>query len=453
MKKIFIAILALAVSLSAFAQTPKYVFYFIGDGMGINHVQATNFYNRAMGQPEVNFWNFPVRSFITTYSINSLVTDSAAAGTALATGNKVKNGAISYDAEGNDLVSLAEMAKRSGFAAGVATSVGVNHATPAPYYGSAKSRNNYNELAEQLIASNIDFAAGSTIMTTKKSSMKSADFEKKAREAGINVFIGKEEVKKVKGRVIMLAPGGHFPYAIDRKDGDVRLADFTDAAINHLYSVSPKGFFLMVEGGKIDGAAHSTDAANVVTEINDFCESIDLALAFYAKHPNETLIVVTSDHETGGFVNGAGAYKQSVELLANQKLSKNSLTSKIVKLQKNGADVSWNEVKNLLKTELGLWDKVEVSKEEEKVLTGLYKDAFLDGNSKMEKDLYSSNQLIAAEAVRYLQEKSGVSFSFRSHSGGVVGLYAKGAKASELMNCKDNTDLPKVIAKLARYKQ
>lgn len=452
MKKVVLFIVAVAISFSALAQTPKYVFYFIGDGMGINHVQATNFYNRAMGNPEVNFWNFPVRTFITTYSVNSLVTDSAAAGTALATGVKVNNSTVSYDKDGNAIVSLAQMAKKSGYATGVVTNDAVNGATPSPYYGSAKSRHMLNELAEQLIAADIDFVAGSRFATTKKSDKKPSYFEQKAREAGINVFIGREEVKKVKGRVIMLAPNGKMPYTIDRKEGEPELLDFTQAAINHLYGVSPKGFFLMVEQAKTDAGNHSTDAAVEISEVNDFCKSIELALSFYEKHPNETLIVITADHETGGFANGSGVYSQKLELLANQKISKNALTSKIVKLQKKGAEVSWAQVKNLLKESLGLWDKVEVSKEEEKILTGLYKDSFLDGDSKMEKDLYSSNQLIVAEAVRYLQEKAGVKYAIRSHSGGVVGLYAKGVKASEFMNCKDNTDVPKTIKKVARYK-
>ena len=111
----------------------KYVFYFIGDGMGVNEVMGTNLFNEANGLEPVNFTRFPVVNFITTVSANSLVTDSSAAGTALATGTKINNSALGMDPEGNPTPNLTEWAHAAGFGTGVATSVGVNHATPASF--------------------------------------------------------------------------------------------------------------------------------------------------------------------------------------------------------------------------------------------------------------------------------------------------------------------------------
>ena len=116
------------------AQTPRYVFYFLGDGMGLNQVHLTQGYNSALGLPSVPYLDFPVFTMITTHSASSLVTDSAAAGTALSTGGKTRNGSLGVDADGNRLVNIMELAHAKGYGTGVVTSVGVNHASPAAFY-------------------------------------------------------------------------------------------------------------------------------------------------------------------------------------------------------------------------------------------------------------------------------------------------------------------------------
>lgn len=455
------AILTIFAALMAFvavqAQTPKYVFYFIGDGMGVNHAYAAVAYNRAMGQPDVNFWNFPVKGLITTYSASSLVTDSSAAGTALSSGTKIVNGACGYAPDGTWTTSILEVAKTKGWGAGVATSVGVNHATPAAFYGHDESRNHYDKLSQQLLDSKLDFAAGSSFLHERHSQLFNDDWIAKAKEAGISVFRGKEEYKKTDGRVIMLsnAPkaSDDLPYAVDRKPGQTKLADFTEAAIDHLYShYAKKGFILMVEGGMIDHAAHANDTGGVIGEVNDMAESVQLALDFAAKHPNETLIIVTADHETGGLTMGYGAYEMHPERLAAQKATKDVLSFKIISLLQK-EDVSWKEVKNVLKEELGLWDTVPVDPRAEKHFTQLYKDAFIDKDIQEDRNLYSSTALLASEAIKYLDNNaSNLSWSFGSHSGAPVPIYAYGVKAEAFGSLSDNTDVPKTILKVCKIK-
>ena len=160
---IIAAITFLLISASASAaKQPKYVFLLIGDGMGVNEVFGTQLYNRAtgLGPETVNFTQFPVVTLVTTHSASSLVTDSAASGTALSTGVKTYNDAMGVDIDRNPLPNIAEWAKAAGFGTGVATSVGVNHATPAAFYAHTASRNEYEKIALQLIGSDIDFAAG-----------------------------------------------------------------------------------------------------------------------------------------------------------------------------------------------------------------------------------------------------------------------------------------------------
>lgn len=455
-KTILAAVMVFAASVQLGAQTPKYVFYMIGDGMGINQVYAAQAYSRAMGQSDLNFWNFPVRSYVTSYSASSLVTDSSAAGTALATGVKIKNSALGIDPEGNKPVTIAEYAKAKGIGAGVVTTVGINHATPASFYAHTPSRNQYNDIAEQLIASKIDFAGGSTFLTSKGATPQ--DLVEKARQAGINVFCGRDEYKSVKGkRVIYLSDvlnRSDLPYALDRKEDDMELADFTSAAIDYLYSnFRNKGFFLMVEGGSIDHACHSDDAATAVHEVIDFTKSIELALNFYRQHPNETLIVITADHETGGFTMGSGSYEMKPEVLASQKISKDALAAKIADLRRSKNDnVSWNDIKELFKAELGFWDTIPVSKRQEMVFTDVYKTTILDNSAVMDENLYSKNDLLTKAAIDYVAKAAMITFSFGSHSGTPVPMFAIGAKADSFRDCHDNTDLPKTILKVTRWK-
>ena len=167
---------------------PKYVFYFIGDGMGINQVRGTEIYNQATGNgPEViNFTQFPVQSYVTTHSASALVTDSAAAGTALATGVKTYNSGMGVDPDGNPLPNLAEWAKASGAGVGVITSVGINHATPAAFYAHVEKRNMYEEISGQFMTAGVDFGAGSTFLMNKKSELTPAKYEKMAEERLLN---------------------------------------------------------------------------------------------------------------------------------------------------------------------------------------------------------------------------------------------------------------------------
>ena len=449
------AFVAVLLSFSAFAQTPKYVFLFIGDGMGFNQVYATHMYNEAFGAEDVNFFGFPEFRLVTSFSASSLVTDSSAAGTALASGVKTGNGMLGVYPDKTPVVTISELAKSKGFAAGVVTSVGINHATPASFYGKAESRNMYDLISGQLIESDLDFAAGAAFLVKDKDKYSNAYWIDEAKKAGITVFEGKNAYKPTKGRVIYLENVGEesLAYAIDRKEGRVALADFTAAAIDHLYAASKKGFFLMVEGGKIDYACHATDAATAVKEVNDMAESVQLALDFAAKHPKETLIIVTADHETGGLTIGAGKYEFSPKYLECQKCSKDVLTAHLNALAKQEEIVSWGSVKEVLRQDLGFWDSVKLSPRFEKQLTQLYKETYLDGLNDEEKNLYSSNAKLASAAVEYLDgHRAQAKYSFGSHSGTPVPMWAYGASAVSFRDCKDNTDIFNTIVKVARYK-
>ena len=443
----------------------KYVFYFIGDGMGVNEVIGTNLYNQANGQENVNFTSFPVVNFITTVSANSLVTDSSAAGTALATGVKINNSAVGVDPDGNPTPNLTEWAHAAGFGTGVATSVGVNHATPASFVAHTASRNGYEEISLQMIDSPVDFMAGATFLTNRGSGHDAAYFEHKADSAGITVYKGPGAIQGIdfsKPRVLCLSAKAEdsLPYAIDRKEDDTRLADFTDAGIRYLESrYGKKGFFFMIEGGKIDYAGHGNDAATCFQEVNDMAQSVDLALTFLARYPKETLIVITADHETGGLMLGSGRYEMHPERLAKQHACVDELTNmfraQFFPTDKPFKTPSWEAVKAFFNEQLGLWGEVEVNQRTEGELKEIYDRTFGKGGDRnlTEENLYSSNFRIVAVVVRALDRAAGYQWSFGSHSGSPVGLYVTGACAEQFNTVKDNAEIAPLIAKLAGYKK
>ena len=441
----------------------KYVFYFIGDGMGVNEVMGTSHFNVAQGQDPVNFTQFPVVNFISTVSANSLVTDSSAAGTALATGVKINNSAVGVDPEGNPVSNLTEWAHAAGFGTGVATSVGVNHATPASFVAHSDKRGSYEEIAIQMIDSPVDFMAGSTFLVDRGSGHDAAYFEQKADSAGIAVYKGAGAIQGIDlsaPRALCLSGKAEdsVPYAIDRKDDDTQLADFVDAGIRYLEArYGKKGFFFMVEGGKIDYAGHANDAATCFREVNDMAVSVDLALTFLARHPKETLILVTADHETGGLMLGSGRYEMYPERLAGQKASVDAVTALFREAffpeGQPYKTPTWEAVKAFFTEQLGLWGEVEVSERAEKELKDVYDRTFGKGGDRnlTETNLYSVNYRLVADMIRALDRSAGYSWCFGSHSGSPVGLYVTGACAEEFGTVKDNAEIAPLIARLAGY--
>ena len=428
----------------------KYVFYFIGDGMGINQVYGTELYNAAMGKGDgrLCFTRFSVRTYVTNHTSNG-VTDSAAAGTALATGVKTNNGSLGVNEDGEPVGNIAELAQQMGYATGVATNVAVNHATPGAFFSHCKDRGDYLVLTTQLIEGKMDFAAGATILCRSKSGLKPKDMVQRAKEAGIKVVQNPEEAARVKGqRVILLSESlnkKYMPYALDRDKNESSIVDFTNAAIRYLERASDKGFFLMVEGGRIDYACHDNDATATFLEINDLNASVQLALDFYERHPDETLIIVTSDHETGGMIVGYKKYKVRPDRLAWQNISMEALTRVMQRMREEGK-TDWKDMQTLLKERLGLWDKVTLRDKDEKALRKTFEKNFLVNGEKV-VGLYNSNEKMASEAVKILNKRAYIDWISLSHTGSQVPLWVKGAGFENFYDCYDNTDIPKMIAK------
>ena len=286
----------------------KYVFLFIGDGMGAAQRNAAEIYLAGLRESggeidireaQMAMNTLPVNGFIRTNS-KSGVTDSAAAGTALATGHKVKNGVIAMNPDnGEKYQSIAKIARGMGMKAGIVTSAFLQDATPAVFYGHSAKRSDRYNLGLQLVESGFEYFGGGGFSQPNGSGGKSRGLYDAAAANGYAVIKDLNENPSAL-KVIAVHPGlsaGYMPWVIDNPRGPT-LADFVDYGIKRLDG--PEGFFMMIEGGKIDLACHANDSATTIYETLAMDEAVARALDFMRTKPESTLIVVTSDHETGG---------------------------------------------------------------------------------------------------------------------------------------------------------
>jgi alkaline phosphatase len=276
-------------------EKPDHIILFIGDGMGLSAVSAGFYFGE---QPSV-FSRFEQIGLINTSSATHLITESAAAGTALATGHKTYNGAIGVDTSKTPVPNISEFVSDLGWSTGVVATSSITHATPASFYAHVEQRSMEEEIAHQLLDSEIDFFAGGGIQFFHH------------RSDNVNLF----DLAGEKGFLVdttllpdptLLSPENKYGYvlahegmpSILRGRGDF-LPEATALAIDYL-SKDQDGFFLMVEGSQIDWAGHDNESDRYIAEVLDMAKAIETALEFADKKGN-TLVVVTADHETGGF--------------------------------------------------------------------------------------------------------------------------------------------------------
>ena len=457
--------------LSIQAQQAKYVFYFIGDGMGVNHVLGTEMYQSELkgeiGVTPLLFTQFPYATIAHTFSATNGVTDSAAGGTSLATGHKTKNGALGVT---KDLItevsSIATWAKANGKRVGISTSVSIDHATPAAFYAHQGSRSSYYNIGLDLIKANFDFYAASDFLDPHNQRANDGKSYESlydlTQKAGYTLARGyKDYQKKAKkaDKMILFQPetasakdNSSIPYAIDRQKGDLTLAEITRAGINFLSKKNDQGFFLMVEGGKIDWAAHSNDGATVLKEIQDMDEAIKVAYEFYEQHPDETLIVITADHETGGLALGIGSYYLNLQALKAQKVSENGFTSILNGLRKKYKNqVPWEAVQQALKDNFGFWESIQLNDKQEARLKAVYDKSFGNQPIDLEKSEYLQNEPLAGEAKRILNNIARIGWTSGDHSAGFVPVFAIGANAQLFQGRFNNIEIPLKIAEAAGY--
>jgi alkaline phosphatase len=446
--------------------TPKYVFFLIGDGMGASQRQAAEYYLRsttANKDLKLTMNKFPVAGINTTQSENSLVTDSAAAGTALATGHKTNNKVISQLPDGTNVKTLLEAAKENEMATGMVTTSRLTHATPATFASHVESRYMPDEIANQYLTSDIDFFAGGGYryfipakglnyngQTLKSKRKDNKNLVQGFDDKGYNTFLSKTDTQKFinfepKGQEKVFASFSysHTPYEIDRKrtNATPSIAEMTSKGIDTLVNYD-SGFFMMVEGARIDHACHANDPAGAIHDVLAFDKAVAKAYEFYRQHPKETLIVVAGDHETGGF--GLGFSKQYFLKMENLEKAKVSIDGNLMGVYDGNRDKYFSYIdKNLGLDNLTAKEKKIITNAMDIVDSGEEYDAATYGPSYYDA--------VAIATTHILSARAGLEWTTYAHSATAIPLSAIGASAEKFGGYKDNTEIATTMADLMNF--
>ena len=486
-------------------KTPKYIFLFIGDGMSYPQIQLTNYFVSASqgenggsvtvdgeeksilsSKNQLTMMSFPIAGSAQTYDSTSFAPDSASTATSIATGKKTWSGSINVSEDFSEKYeTIAEkLKKQKDYKIGILSSVNLNHATLAAFYAHQESRNSYYEIGLELIDSNFDYFAGGGLKKTTGEEGDKEDLYTLAEKAGYKVVKTQAEAEALTaedGKAIVidehLADSDAMAYELDRQDDEWGLADYVEKGIEVLDN--DNGFFMMVEGGKVDWACHANDAASTIADTIALDNAVEKAVKFYEEHPDETLILVTGDHETGGLTIGfAGTdYDTFLKNFENQKISYAKYDSDYVaayKENKTDFDTVMQDVTELF----GLAAPQDETEEatQQKDSADLHPESENDGALEMTayeyeqlKQAYETTMSRTGEEEEYGQEeyvkygsyepltvtithilnnKSGINFGSYAHTGLPVEVLVKGVGAETFDGYYDNTDIYNRMAEL-----
>lgn len=450
-----------AAALSVQAAEPRYIFYFIGDGMGMGQVMSARTYaGDVLGRPEAMvMMQFPFAGMLETRSASSTVTDSAAAGTALACGKKTDNGMLGVESDTTSVSSIATILHDAGWGVGLVTSVAPDDATPGAFYAHVPSRGMFAEIGRHAAESGFEFIGGSAWRGLSDSEGKSTGVAELFEKSGIHSTTSLAEAAASDSRRVFLTAAqpftdGNIGFTIDSIPTAITLPDMTAACLAHLERVSPERFFMMVEGGNIDHVGHSNDGATVAVEVVNFNDALRHAYEFYQRHPEETVIIVTADHETGGMSLGNRhvGYTSHTEYIPYQRMSKDNFARSLKQLRPvSGEFPSWDEVKEFTAANTGLWRSVPVSEKQEKHLREIYDNAVAGNAQADERTLYATADAFTSEVFRVLNDIQGFGWTTGSHTGNPVPVYAIGEGMEQFGTLRDNTTIAPALLRLAGF--
>ena len=442
------------------AATPKYVFLFIGDGMSTPQRMVTEDFARKVGLGDLAMNHLPYQANTRTKSADSIITDSAAAATTIACGCKTRNHMLGVDPSTNRIDSVAEVAKRAGMKVGIITTVTIVHATPAGFYAHVPNRGATYRIALDLVASGFDYFAGGGVydkFDERNDPGYRGNVFDLARKAGYEVAIDDRAAWAAlkPGSKSWSVFGSHgMQFAIDADGSQPTLAELVAKGVEVMDN--PKGFFIMCEGGKVDYACHANDAATNLRDILALDDAVKVALAFQEKHPEETLVVTTGDHETGGMSMGFAGIggRFNVELLAKQRVSVESFSKQFKKLASDrGGNVSFDEMKPLVREKFGLVfpedpgdpkDKLRMTENEVDSLRKAFERDIKSIRAHIQDTTahdVARRYVFGQAAKNVLNAHAGVGWSSGSHTALPTFTTAKGPGADILVGMEENADL------------
>lgn len=463
---------------------PKYVFTFIGDGMSAVQLNAARVFLGASNKEEIKpgglvIDSFPALGTATTHDSTSFAPDSASTATAMSTGVKTHSGVIGLEA--NKVTkpeSITEKLKKDGKKIGIVSTVSLDHATPAAFYAHTPSRGNMYDISLQLANSNFDYFAGGSLAMSKDKDEDKKDAFEIIKEKGYTVTNTKEQfnrINKETGKIYAISDeiqdSSAMSYSIDKKDNSLTLSDFVSKGIEVLDNEN--GFFMMVEGGKIDWSGHANDARTNIEETLALDEAIKVAVDFYNKNPEDTLIIVTGDHETGGMTIGQATtgYNTAFNILNNQKISYVEFDELLSKYKEENKEGKLENILPIIKEKFGLMHKNDKDAKDEKNKDLVMSDyqyeklkKSFDETMKSKEDrekskgdeeleaLYGGYEPLTVTLTHIINNKAGIGWTSYSHTGVPVPVYAIGQGSQEFNGSYDNTDIFKKLVTVTGVK-
>lgn len=451
----FLSVLLLAIAaLATSAQSPDYIFYFIGDGMGVGPVMTAQAYNRDVlhNDSTLLMMRFPVASMCMTYSASHPITDSAAAGTALSTGSKTKNGMLGMNPDTIPVYSVATQLKNLGYGIGIVTSVYPDDATPGAFYAHAASRKMYYDIDCQAAECGYEFLAGAGLTGLVDAQGDTTDILDRMAANKVQMIYGPSEIPNINSeRVFLLNPKGtptwNIGYTIDSIPDVLNLPLMTQTCLNHLQNVSPNKFFMMVEGGNIDHALHGNDGGAAVKEVLNFDQALAVAYDFYLAHPDNTLIIVTADHDTGGMshIHSKNGQHNPLSVFDYQKMSKEVFSDRCKEILASDSVFTWEDMAQYLSENFGFFTYIQLKDKDVERLKEKFTATFEQRNTTDQKTLYANFNAFAVEVFRIINDAAGVGFTTTSHSGNPVPVFAIGVGAERFSSMNNNIDIPQYI--------
>jgi len=455
-----IVVSAVALAASSGFPSPKNIILFIGDGMSVPQRMTANEFSIKTGGKPLVMNAMPYSAVTRTCSADSLVTDSAAAATAIACGKKTNNCYSGVDAQGKPLESCATFAHHHGRKVGIVSTVTITHATPAGFYAHRKSRGDTVGISADLADSGFDLFAGGGLGIGDS---QAAAAYGRIESAGYRIVKTRDEFMALKpgcGKVMTRFTDGPLETAIDAKPGanEPTLAEIVAKSIELL--ANKDGFFLMAEGGRIDWSGHGNDAATNLRDVLAMDDAVRVALDFAAKAPDETLVVVTGDHETGGMTMGfAGTgYALYMDRLANQTMSVGAFEGMVAKLFTGKEAPAFEAIQPLVTKAFGFKfegdpkkDPMVLSKSELDQLKKAYDhDAkFYLAKIGEIKEYDGEKRYLLGNVCRIIMSnKSGIGWTSGGHTAMPVLTSAQGEGAKRFTGFIENTDIANIIKDL-----
>ena len=476
-----VGLIAVVMSSDSLVDTPpKYVFLFIGDGFSYPQLALTSLYKTSvLKEDDLIMHSFKTMGTAYTESGETMITESAAAVSAMASGIKTLNESLNVDKEGNIHETITEKLKNQlGYKIGIISSDNLNHATPAGFYAHQTSRYNDSALIfAELAESGFDYFGGSEILG------KPADYMDIFSANGYRYINTREDIEKLTsvetdGKVIAISPNldpyATIPYKIDSElyvqtftlaEHTKKCAEFlSQPAKNNKTSKNNKdGFFIMIEGGKIDWACHSNDAATMAHEVIDFDNAIREAIEFYKKHPKDTLIIITGDHETGGLSLGYSetTINMYLDFLKHQNTSFSSFSLKMQTHRQNNAP--FEDVMLDVNESFGIyeWDGTQTTSfylygEDMAKLMSAYDMSMIDPDIRAfgmsEYVSYGFYDPFTTTVIKIINKKAGIAWSTYSHSAMPVPVLALGKGEENFTGFYRNTEIFEKLKAIMKVK-